>query len=172
MEKQSAQKHWINADFLAPNVMEVDVAGDAFAPAFKLAAEIEQVDAAASSMMLSSVLRFHVQTPASKWSSDILWISQEGLATYNFFNEMFQASGIADHVAERIDYQERIILYSGFFVTRGQCDKPHLHVDWVDGNNNAFTFLMPLNASCNQLGLTYVKATGEMGEYAYQIGKG
>jgi hypothetical protein len=38
-----------------------------------------------------------------------------------------------------IDFNNRIIMYSGFFVVRSECQTPNFHHDWVaDCNNNGF----------------------------------
>ncbi|NBB23612.1 hypothetical protein GVM20_00550 [Porphyrobacter sp. SLTP] len=166
------EKHWLNPNFLAPNVLEVEIDPATFSAAFGLVPEIQSVEAGSRELALGGGLRFSVKSMASLWASDILWISQDDMATYNFFNAMFRASGIAEKVAHRVDHDHDLRLYSGFFVTRSKCEKPDFHEDWLEANNDAFTFLMPLTANCGEVGLTYANARGGVAHYAYQMGKG
>lgn len=158
--------------FLAPNVMEIDCDMGAFAPATELLPYIQPVETDRAAITLASGLQFNTLAMSPLWASDILWISQDDLPTYQFFDAMFRASGIGEQVAHRIDYDRKLRLYSGFFVTRSRCERTDFHVDWVEANNDAFTFLMPLTNNCSQMGLTYLNVRGGMVDYAYKMGKG
>ena len=166
------KKHWLSREFLAPNVMEIDIDNDVFASAFDLVPEIQQVEAGPEAITLASGLHFNVLSMSSTWSSDMLWIAQDDIRTYEFFEKLFRASGISRHVADRIDFEGFLRLYSGIFVTRSRCEKADMHVDYVEGNNDAFTFIMPLTQNCSEMGLSYINARGEVAEYAYRYGKG
>lgn len=166
------EKHWLSPRFLAPNVMEVDCAADTFAPALALLPEIQAVEADSGTITVHSGLRFNTMAMSPLWASDVLWISQDDLVTYQFFDAMFRASGLDEQVAPRIDHDTALRLYSGFFVTRSRCERPDFHVDWLEANNDAFTFLMPLSANCGQMGLTYRNARGQSADYTYELGKG
>lgn len=169
---EAQDKHWLSPAFLAPNVMEVSCDMDAFAPVLELLPQIQLVEADDAPITLGSGQRFNTMAMSPQWASDILWISQDDLATYHFFDAMFRASGICERVAHRIEHDRDVRLYSGFFVTRSQCERADFHVDWLEANNQAFTFLLPLTDNCTQMGLTYRNARGEVASYAYQLGKG
>jgi len=169
---EAREKHWLNPAFLAPNVMELDVDASNFSSALDLVPEIQRVESDVRTLALPPDLRFNVMSMSDLWASDILWISQGDAATYRFFLDIFLASGISEQVARRIDYDQNLRLYSGFFVTRSWCKKPDFHLDWLEANNDAFTFLMPLTANCSEMGLVYKNARGEVADYQYQMGRG
>lgn len=165
------EKHWFNPNLLAPNVMEIDVDPCVFAPASALAREVQAITGCSHQARLGSGLALHVHSMATEWDSDMLWISHSDVESFTFFENLFRASRIAELVTHHIDYKDTIQLYSGFFVSRGRCTKPNFHFDWIDANNNAFTFLMPLTSNCQDMGLTYITVRGDQAEYRYRPNK-
>ena len=164
-------KHWLSPQFLAPNILEVDVAMDAVAPAMSLVNEVRHIDGTNKTIALASGQTLNVKSMSSVWQSDILWISQDDIPTYEFFRTIFFSCGVAGAVAERISFKNELRLYSGFFVTRSTCSRPDFHFDWLNCNNDAFTVLMPLTPNCSDMGLIYKNARGGLSDYRYQMGK-
>jgi hypothetical protein len=166
---QLNQKYFINPRMLASNVLEVDVPKDLLDSLKPIITEVASIDANDGFVALESTLNYGVVQP--DWNSDLRWISQGDEATFAWFESLFQRSGAADQVEQYIDFQAEIRLYSGFFVTRKWCRDPHFHVDWKDGRNDAFTYLAPVSANCEELGLLYRNVRGEVCEYTYRRGK-
>jgi hypothetical protein len=168
---QAGQKHFINPVLKAPNVVEVDID---LAVLHEMQALLAEVLSSPSKLLdgciLDSTVPLWVMRP--KWGSDIRWISQHTVEGYRLFKLAFDRLGVADHVARYIDLDKAIVLYSGFFVVRQECNELDFHRDWVKANNNAFTFLTPLTENAGELGLAYRNVFGEVCEYAYTMGKG
>ena len=118
------KKHWLSRDFLAPNVMEIDIDNDVFASAFDLVPEIQQVEAGPEAITLASGLHFNVLSMSSTWSSDMLWIAQDDIRTYEFFEKLFRASGISRHVADRIDFEGFLRLTRAYLSPEADVKRP------------------------------------------------
>jgi hypothetical protein len=106
-----------------------------------------------------------------EWDSDIQWISVDTQAAYEFFCSRFTKLCIQKHVAAYIDYQKELVVYSAFLVTRSVCGNPNFHVDWVGGNNDAFTMLTPISDNASKFRLLYKNMFGHTLEYSYNLGK-
>ena len=168
---ERSAKHFINRDLLAPNVLEIDVdlaLVGSLSQVCDLLQKAEPRDGL--TIDIGNGLQCHVKHPG--WESDIAWVSQRDRAGYDYFESIFRQLRIAEAVADRIEYDRRIVMYSGFFVTRRTCNEPNFHCDWRGGNNDAFTFLTPLSANCGELGLTYRTLRNELAHYDYCLGKG
>ena len=79
-------------------------------------------------------------------SSDLAWISVDDKTAWDAFSDIFWSSGVADALADVIDLDAGVRLYSSFFVVRSHCSNPNYHTDWADSvGTNAFTLLAPLD---------------------------
>ncbi len=163
-------KHFLNPQFKAPNIVEVDLDPAVLARCDPLIEEVRGAHTADGAVRAGG-LDLYVSRPDS-WASDVAWISQDDLAGYGFFKALFDDLDIARHVADHVDHDGELVLYSGFFVTRTQCSATDFHVDWKDGGNNGFTLLAPLTDHGDQFELAYQRFDGSIGSYRYQAGKG
>ena len=87
------------------------------------------------------------------------------------FQSAFDRLGIAAHVRKYLALGQEPRLYAGFLLLRSNCSNTNFHVDWTDTDNQAFTFITPLDDNARNFGLIYRKVTGKEGEYAYRIGE-
>jgi hypothetical protein len=165
-----ADKHFINPQLLAINVIEVDVPVELLVSLGSITEEARAVTAEQGMITLGEGLEFFVMQ-LDNWNSDLRWISQADERTFDFFEDAFRRCGAADHVASYVDFDQAITLYSGFFVTRRTCTKPYFHVDWNDGHNDAFNYITPLTDNCDELGLLYRDMLGREQKYTYRLGK-
>lgn len=149
-------KHFINKDFLAPNVFTMAVDTDVVARFAQLAKSAE-IDPA-----------FCTLRP--DWNSDIRWISAATPDGFGIFDSAFEQLDVARHVREYVDVDHDVRLYAGFLHTRSACSAPSFHVDWTLTNNEAFTLLTPISGYDGQK-LLYKKMTGEIAEYDYRPGE-
>lgn len=163
-------KHFINSDFVAPNVLEIDVDRSVLADLSQVASGLQQLGMVEGLVDIGNGVRLFSMHPT--WKSDILWISQADRAGYDYFEDIFRRLRIAETVASKIAHDREIIMYSGFFVTRSFCDESDLHHDWIDGDNDAFTFLAPITENCGELGLNFKTLREELAHYRYRLGKG
>jgi hypothetical protein len=167
---ERSTKHFINRDLLAPNVLEVDIDPELPAALAPVIRQLQNSDVGEGLVDIGEGIQLHAQRP--QWQSDILWVSQRDRAGYDYFEVIFNALGIAQAVSDRIAHDSRIVMYSGFFVTRRACSEADLHCDWLGGNNDAFTLIAPLTENCGELGLAYRTLRNEVAHYDYRLGKG
>ena len=163
------RKEFINPHFLAPNVLEIDVAPDIAESLLPLVEALRAVKLNSGPVEIGGH-QFDVSCPDG-WNSDIRWISQGDLAAYGFFEDLFERSWIIDQTAQYIDHDKRLRFYSGFFVTRSFCHEPLLHHDWVDARNDAFNVMIPISDNCADMGVVYRDLRGQLREYQYRPGK-
>jgi hypothetical protein len=109
--------------------------------------------------------------PATKWNSDIEWISAADEDTFETFQSAFDSLSIAAHAAPFLDIQRQVQLYAGFLVVRSSCHAAYFHVDWVKTNNEAFTCMTPASTNGSESGLLYKQLTGSIAEYRYKSGE-
>lgn len=76
-------------------------------------------------------------------NAPLLWVSNDNVATYNLFSEFFRSLDIASDVEQLIDFENRVVVYCGFFVVVDHLREPKWHVDYFEGAN-AFTLIAPL----------------------------
>ena len=164
-------RHFFNLELSAPNVREIDVDPAIIGELAGVAGRLRSIERAEGLVDIGGGIRLYANFPAG-WKSDIVWISQSDLRSYEYFEDLFRRMRVAETVADNVDYDKSIVLYSGFFVTRTRCSSPDYHRDWVECENNAFTYLGPVSSNCGELGLVYQNARGQQGNYAYRIGKG
>lgn len=165
-----SHKHFINSDFVAPNVLEIDVDAGVLAEMSGVTRRLQGLGLVEGMVDIGNGVQLYSTHPS--WKSDILWISQADRAGYDYFEDIFRRLRIAENVASKIAHDREIIMYSGFFVTRSFCDQPDFHHDWVDADNDAFTYLGPISDNCGELGLIYNNLRGQQGHYDYKLGKG
>jgi hypothetical protein len=114
--------------------------------------------------------RFSTIRPPN-WDSDIRWISAADEPTFQLFQSAFDRLEIAPHIEQYLDIAEKVALYAGFLVVRRKCLKLHLHVDWAETNNEAFTLLTPVSAELGGFGLTYETLAAGTSDYDYKMGE-
>ena len=113
---------------------------------------------------------------APKWNSDIKWESACSFKSFKLFNDLFKkliASKGLQMAASHIDFNERIIMYSGFIVIRSRCTAPSFHDDWFpECGTNAFTLLTPIIHPSDGPNLLFKDSDGVDRKYKYEPGKG
>jgi hypothetical protein len=147
-------KQFINTSLNAPNVLRVRV-DPSITQELRSFAGLE-----------SENEEFAVVRPP--WSSDVRWISPRTINTFRFFLSIFDRLNVSGKVAPYLDLKERVMMYSGFIVSRSFCEMPDFHVDWIDTNNEAFTLLTPISTDIKGFGLVYKRLDGSIGEYEYR----
>jgi hypothetical protein len=150
-------KHFLNKEFLAPNVLTVPV--DAALIRERMGPYMGKLDPE----------RFSSTSP--KWDSDMRWVSAVSQDAFAEFQSLFDDLGVAAAVEPYLDIEHGVRLYSGFLVERSACEKPNFHVDWLDTNNEAFTLLTPITDNSAGFGLLYKSLDGTVHEYDYKIGE-
>jgi len=151
-------KTFVNKHLNAHNVIELDVSQDIVNELVELfEMPLNEND-------------FFVDSPG--WSSDVKWISQNSIKIYKVFLSTFKKLSIEEKLKTYIDYENEIIMYSGFFVTRSKCTSPNFHMDWTaETENNAFTLITPIIHPENGPNLIYVNCDGTVSTYRYRKGK-
>jgi hypothetical protein len=112
-------------------------------------------------------LRFHV----SKHGHLLVWVSADDLPTHREFEEFFDALGLADAVKPLIDFDERIVMYNGFYVVSDGVVAPSWHTDYADGAH-AYTLLTPLYELDSAHGQLWYKSGDQIMRYEYRHGVG
>jgi len=166
-----SDKHFISKAFVAPNVLEIDVDPSLLAPCKAIVREIQDCPVTSGPVTFGGKLNLFVASPAS-WSSDIRWFSQNDPESFAWFEMLFEAIAPQRHVERMIDYDRRIVLYSGSFIARSRCTEPHFHKDWIKAENDAWVFLTPVSERCDRIGLVYENLRGGTSDYTYRHGKG
>nr|WP_314446852.1 hypothetical protein [uncultured Sphingomonas sp.] len=149
-------KHFLDAEWLAPNVKRIAI-DPAIAASF--------ADLAGSSLPPG----YHVERPA--WESDIRWISAAEERTFARFEAAFDALDVGAAVADHVAVDRAIRLFQGFVVVRSECRQPDFHLDWADAGNQAFTLLTPIGQPTPGFGLLFKTLTGETRSYDYREGE-
>jgi hypothetical protein len=118
--------------------------------------------------------KFHA---SSYGRSPLLWVSNDNMETYRVFERFFRALGVADDMKPLTDFDQAIVLYSGFFVVGDHLDEPAWHLDYRDGAN-AYTLMTPLfQLDCGHGRLLYRDDSASagrfplIGKYAYNLGE-
>lgn len=151
-----AVKHFLDPDWVAPNVMRVAVDRSIAAGFADLAGDILPKS-------------YHVERPP--WSSDIRWISAAEETSFLRFQTAFDRMDVARHVEDYVAVDQAVQLYQGFVVTRSECREADLHTDWVGTNNQAFTLLTPIGRPIPGFGLVFKTLLGETRTYDYREGE-
>ena len=60
----------------------------------------------------------------------LLWISGNNARTHGMFERLFESLDIASDVEERVDFERRIVVNSGFLVVGDRAPEPRWHVDY------------------------------------------
>lgn len=169
MTTQSRQ--WINPQLQAPNVLEIDLSPEVLAPLVELVPQFRGLGGNQTTATLDNGLSFHVTCPR-KWNSDIRWVTQYDEPTYRYFERVFDDLGIAAHVADKVETDREIVLYTSMLVCRSHCTEPKFHRDWTDLDNRAFTLLTPLSDNIGDFDLVYRSFRGEPLTYPYRARRG
>ena len=159
---------------MAPNVREIDVAEAALAPLRQLVPCIQAMAPDAPHILPTGPdSEIHLsRMDVAGWNSDIAWLSQDDVASFTWFEAIFESLGLASLVAPHVAVDRSVVMYSGFFVCRSFCDAPHYHFDWDGLDNQCFTFLAPLSDNCGDIPLVYRNLRGAESAYRYRPGKG
>ena len=168
---ERSQKHFLSSQFAAPNVVEIDVPPEVLAPFGRLLPEIEAIEEPNREYTLATGERIWAAGPR-EWGSDILWLSANDERTFALFEQAYRALDPARYVHQYIERDADLTFYMGQLVTRRRCDKAKFHVDWDGANNDAFTFLAPLDERGAQTRLLYHDVRGAERSYSYRVGKG
>ena len=97
-------KHFLNKEFLAPNVLTVPV--DAGLIHDRMAPYLGKLDPE----LFSST--------SPKWDSDMRWVSAISEDGFAEFQSLFDELGVAAAVEPYLDLDHEVRLYSGFLVER------------------------------------------------------
>ena len=110
----------------------------------------------------------------TRWSSDLKWVSVNNLKTYQRWLEYFHKFSLDKTFSNLVDFDERIVVYSIFFVARSKCFKYNFHDDFVKGVGvNALSLMAPLHdmESKDSIHLSYRNKNDETATYKYKKGK-
>mmetsp|Transcript_26856 Transcript_26856/g.52179 ORF Transcript_26856/g.52179 Transcript_26856/m.52179 type:complete len:362 (-) Transcript_26856:373-1458(-) len=114
-------------------------------------------------------LVFHVEQPT--WKSDIKWISAHDPASLSFFQGIYGRLGLAD----AFTHIGKMVMLSGYFVTRCTTLKSHFHTDFDCTGGRAFTFMAPLFDMSGMKDGHLLCETGNeskgIARYRYQLGR-
>ena len=122
--------------------------------------------------LIEEIYKDDLHTASPSWNSDIKWISNNSFRSYGVFNECFNKLQLARIFQQFVEHEKKIILYSGFFVSRSTCSEFTFHHDWIKtSQNNAFTLITPLIHPKDGINLIYKDIDGKNQKYKYQVGK-
>ena len=123
--------------------------------------------------LIEEINKDDLHTYSPSWNSDIKWISNNSFRSYGVFNECFNKLQLARIFQQFVEHEKKIILYSGFFVSRSTCSEFTFHHDWIKkSQNNAFTLITPLIHPKDGINLIYKDVDGKASKYKYEFGKG
>jgi len=101
--------------------------------------------------------------------SPLLWISNNCVDSYQMFKRFFDAVAIQDDLKQLVDFDQDIVMYSGFFVVGNHLKQPLWHVDYERGAN-AYTLITPLFDPDNTQGeLLYQDKDKNTKDYRYKL---
>ena len=107
-------------------------------------------------------------TSPKGWHSDIMWVSVDSISSYNYLIPYFESMRLRDIFQSIIDVDQKIIVYSIFFVIRSRIPTHKWHIDFVKTTNtNGFTLLTPLQKK-NNIRLAYEDVNGNIQYYKYK----
>lgn len=100
----------------------------------------------------------------------LIWLSNNNLHTYTMFKKFFDALNLKEAVKGLVNFDEDIILYSGFLVIGDRAYQEAWHVDYVP-SANAYTLITPLSQLAPEHGnLLFQDADGDAQTYTYNYG--
>jgi len=85
-------------------------------------------------------LQFHV---TSYGTAPLLWISNNNAHTSEIFKSFMDELDIMGDIKQRVDFDNKIEVYSGFFVVGKKMDRETWHKGFQDGANT-YTLITPL----------------------------
>ena len=119
-----------------------------------------------SSLAGKNTHEFYCESPS--WKSNIRWISVNNIATYEYFLPYFEEMGLDQIFQPVIDVEDKMVVYSIFFVVRSIVYGRNWHVDYYNGTNvNAFTVFVPLQDE-NLISLAYKDIDNTLKRYEYR----
>ena len=148
-------KLFINNALKAPNVLEI------------------KFDFNLIKYLMEEINKDDLHTTSPSWNSNIKWISNNSFRSYSVFYECFNKLQLSRIFQQFVEHNKKIILYSGFFVSRSTCSDFNFHHDWItECQNNAFTLIAPLIHPKDGMNLIYKDIDGKDRKYKYEVGKG
>ena len=148
-------KTFVNNTLEAPNVVEI------------------KFDFNSIRHLIEEISKDDLHTASPSWDSDIKWISNNSFRSYGVFYECFNKLQLSSIFEKFVEHNKKLILYSGFFVSRSTCSGFNFHHDWVtECQNNAFTLIAPLIHPKDGINLIYKAFDGKERKYKYELGKG
>ena len=101
----------------------------------------------------------------------LLWFSNNNHDTYQIFKKFFDSLEIDETIKKLVNFNSRIILYSGFLVIGNRALVLSWHEDYQP-KSNAYTLITPLYDLADDHGnLLYKDATNEVDTYKYRLGE-
>ena len=160
----------INTKLNAKNVLEVHIASPIIEEIFYYYKKYIEPHLSrrecGSSIAGKNAHEFYCEAPS--WKSNIRWISVNNIATYEYFLPYFEEMGLDQIFKPVIDVENKIVVYSIFFVVRSMVYGRNWHVDYYNGTNvNAFTVLVPLQDE-NLISLAYKDIDNTLKRYEYR----
>lgn len=99
----------------------------------------------------------------------LLWFSNNNRETYEIYKRFFDKLDIQNEIKKLVDFDENIILYSGFLVIGNHADTDLWHYDYYP-NSNAYTLITPLfNPEKIHGGLQYELSNAQVAVYNYSL---
>lgn len=131
-----ASRQFYNTRLGAPNVLELHVPPEVVnrtAPILddlhdalkQYRAELPRYGSASS-----RVGRFFFSRPL--WASDITWVSADDERAHTFFRGIFDELNVSRRMAQYVEHNENITLYTAFIVYRTRCTATNYHVECVE----------------------------------------
>jgi len=112
-------------------------------------------------------LSFHVKD----YGDLLAWVSADDLTTHREFQDLFERLELADAGKLLVDFDERIVMYNGFYVVSDGVTEPNWHLDYREGAQ-AYTLLTPLYELDADHGQLWYDKGGETIRYEYRHGVG
>lgn len=101
----------------------------------------------------------------------LLWFSCDSDKTYAIYRRFLDAIEIEADIKDLIDFEQNLVLYSGFLVIGDRSPAPKWHVDYFP-NANAYTLLTPLfDFESDHGNLLYKDVDDAEKLYAYELGE-
>jgi hypothetical protein len=99
----------------------------------------------------------------------LLWFCNNNQETYQIYKNFFDNLNIQNEVKKLVDFDEKIIMYSGFLVIGNQANIDLWHYDYYP-NSNAYTLITPLfNPEAIHGGLQYQLSNEQVEIYKYSL---
>jgi hypothetical protein len=99
----------------------------------------------------------------------LLWFSNNNRESYQIYKRFFDNLNIQNEIKKLVDFDENIIMYSGFLVIGNQANTDLWHYDYYP-NSNAYTLITPLfNPEAIHGDLQYELSNKQVEIYKYSL---